>query len=140
MRQLRRFLRLSHGERKLLLGAAVLLVRSRLLLAFLPVPVIRRLARDGSPQAVSPSPAQIAWAVEAVGSRLLGPGSCLPRALAAEALLRRHGYPADLCVGVEKRGDRLEAHAWVTSAGTVLVGGGEAGAFQPLEPVGPGSA
>ena len=140
MRQLNRFLQRSSCERRLLLVTAVLLVRSRILLIFLPLPVIRRLAKPAPHQPNSPSPAQIAWAVEAVGSRLLGSRSCLPRALAAEVLLLRHGYPADICLGVEKRGDKLEAHAWVTSAGTVLVGAGGVTAFQQLEPVGRSSS
>ena len=39
--------------------------------------------------------------------------SCLPRSLVLWFLLRRQGVPAELRLGVQKRRQQLEAHAWV---------------------------
>ena len=65
----------------------------------------------------------IAWAI-AVAQRVVPRATCLPQALAAEALLVHCGHPVELRIGVIKtdRG-RLVAHAWVESAGRIVVGG-----------------
>jgi hypothetical protein len=66
---------------------------------------------------------QVVRAVERAGDRLLGEDSCLPRALAAQLLLRRGGIPAELCIGVRRgAAGKLEAHAWVESRGVVVIG------------------
>jgi transglutaminase superfamily protein len=39
--------------------------------------------------------------------------TCLPRSLVLWFLLRRQGVPAELRIGVQKRRQHLEAHAWV---------------------------
>lgn len=64
------------------------------------------------------------WAVEAAGRRLLSRNPCLPRALAVLILFRRGGEPAELRLGVAREADGLvEAHAWIESAGQVVIGG-----------------
>jgi hypothetical protein len=46
--------------------------------------------------------------------RLLSPRlNCLRHSLVLCAMLRRRGAPARLCIGVERQGDGLAAHAWV---------------------------
>jgi len=55
--------------------------------------------------------------------RVVPGATCLPQALAAEALLKRGGLPADLRIGVMKGASgKLLAHAWVESDGRIVVG------------------
>ena len=63
----------------------------------------------------------------------LRPGRDLPQALAAEAILRRRGHPADLRLGVTRGDDGVEAHAWVESYGRIIVGDGDLDRFEPLK-------
>jgi hypothetical protein len=56
----------------------------------------------------------------------------LPRALAAQAMLRRRGIASRLCLGVAREGDELLAHAWVEIGKDRILGGAEAGAFTRL--------
>ncbi len=74
----------------------------------------------------------IAWAVEDVGARVWMNASCLPRALAAHAMLRRRGIASRLCLGVARAGDALAAHAWVEIGADKIVGAAEAAAFTRL--------
>ncbi|NDJ61567.1 MAG: lasso peptide biosynthesis B2 protein [Chloroflexi bacterium] len=49
--------------------------------------------------------------------------TCLPQALAAQAMLARRGQISDLRIGVVYGGDgRLLAHAWVISDSRVVIG------------------
>lgn len=74
----------------------------------------------------------IAWAIEDVGARPWMNASCLPRALAAYAMLRRRGIASRLCLGVARKGNELAAHAWVEIGGKKIVGGPEADGFTRL--------
>ncbi len=58
-------------------------------------------------------------------NRLLGwRDDCLPQALTALFLMKRHGIGANLRIGVKKGPDgMLHAHAWVEHDGKVVVGG-----------------
>lgn len=58
--------------------------------------------------------------VAAVAARLPWRPRCLAQSLAVQALLRWEGLPAELRLGVRKRGDALDAHAWVECAGVAL--------------------
>jgi hypothetical protein len=49
--------------------------------------------------------------------------TCLTEALTARCLLAHHGRHAALCVGVDSNADGFAAHAWLHSAGEVLIGG-----------------
>jgi hypothetical protein len=46
--------------------------------------------------------------------------ACLPRAMAFSEFLRQHGVPSGLRLGVRKRDDRIEGHAWVEGPGGVI--------------------
>jgi hypothetical protein len=72
---------------------------------------------------------------ELSAARFVPGATCLPQALAAEAILRRQGHPADLRLGVKRGDDGVEAHAWVESYGRVIVGEGDGALdrFEPLE-------
>jgi hypothetical protein len=134
-----RFLRLSSGDRSLLARSIVLVATARVALWVLPFKVARRvltLSAKRSP-AVHATPERIGWAISA--ARYFVPkGNCLPQALAAESLLLRHGHPVEFRIGVVKTDrDRLEAHAWVESAGRLVVGDLTQGlvTYSPLPPL-----
>lgn len=78
-------------------------------------------------------PLEVGWSVEAIGRRIPGM-RCLPRALAAEVILRRAGGDPRLRLGVV-RDDRggIEAHAWVEEAGRIVVGAQDRDRFTPLQ-------
>ena len=68
-------------------------------------------------------------------SRLLPiPRSCLRVSLVQTAVLRRHGFPASLRLGVRRAAGAVEFHAWVDCGGVIDDEAGVAGyaAFDPL--------
>ena len=71
----------------------------------------------------------IAWAVEHAGAQPRMNALCLPRALAAHAMLRRRGIASRLCLGVARNGGEFAAHAWIEVGEKKIVGGDEAGGF-----------
>ena len=87
----------------------------------------------GDAAGIRPSPARIAWAVTTV-SRVVPDGTnCLVRALATGIVLKRYGYPSELKIGVMKpAGSRFEAHAWLESGGTVVIGDFQLDRYVPL--------
>jgi hypothetical protein len=133
-----RLLRLSGSERATLIRAVALLFVARLGLWLLPFNTVRRfLRRQARPSAPTVTTTQIGWAIS-VGKRFVPRANCLPQALAAEALLARNGHPVELRIGVVKteRGS-LRAHAWVESAGDLVVGDLTQGlhTYTPLPPL-----
>jgi hypothetical protein len=79
----------------------------------------------------------ISWAVETAAARWLR-AVCLPRALAAQMMLRRRGIASSLCLGVAHEHDTLITHAWVEIGANIIVGGGERHRFTKLSEFGPG--
>ena len=139
MKQLLKFIRLSHLERGLLVRAAFHLCTMGLQLRLLGFQATRRLKVLGPRTSVtqqcagSSSPEQIGWAVSVASRYVPGGATCLPQALATHVLLERAGYAARLHIGVAKNGERqLQAHAWVESQGRVVIGGSEVGRYTPL--------
>ena len=119
-----RFLSLGAGDGALVLTAALWLGAARLTLWLLPLKTARRLL-SRPPRLSSSSGAtadRIAWAIS-VARRVIPAASCLPQALAGEALLTRNGHEVELRIGVVKtETGTLVAHAWVESGGQVVVG------------------
>jgi hypothetical protein len=74
----------------------------------------------------------VAWALDHVGSRARMDGLCLPRALAAHAMLRRRGIASRLCLGVARSGNTFAAHAWIEIGEERIIGGEEAAGFTRL--------
>ena len=72
----------------------------------------------------------VAWAVETVAARR--GATSMPRALAAQAMLRRRGIASRLCLGVAREDGALAARAWVELGETKIVGGAEAARFTRL--------
>jgi len=63
---------------------------------------------------------RVAAAVDRAATRLGGSAKCLPRAIAAQWMLRRRGVPAVVHLGVmpgRERGTLDDLHAWTTVAG-----------------------
>ena len=105
---------------------AVRLVPSARLFAWANRPPrrIRRFAVDEA--------SWVAWAVETLGANPWINALCLPRALAAHAMLRRRGIASRLCLGVAHDSGELTAHAWVEIGNDKIVGASQAGAFTRL--------
>lgn len=140
MKRVRRFLRRPARERRDLLRAVGWLLVMRLGLWLLPFRRLREivstyLARPRRPRPGSANAAEaarIAWAVQAVGPYVPAT-TCLTQALAAQVLLARAGHPVRVHIGViREAGGQFAAHAWVESAGRVLIGGTEIESFTPL--------
>jgi hypothetical protein len=134
-----RFWRLPPQDRALLLRSIAWLGAARFALWILPFQTARRmLSRSPRPApATAVTPERVAWAV-ARARRAVPRATCLPQALAAEALLIRSGLPAELRIGVVKTAPgRLEAHAWVESGGHIVVGELREGMsrYTPLPPL-----
>lgn len=130
-------------RRHYLCEAALALAAARVALRVLPPAAI--FAWAGRPprkprRFIADEPAWIAWAIEAVAARPLMHALCLPRALAAHAMLRRRGIASQLCLGVARQNGSLAAHAWVEAGAQTIVGGGEAQAFTRLAAFGATSA
>lgn len=128
MDRIRKLWRLPPRDRALLLRATVLLAAARVGLWVLPLRVVRQLlARAGrSSQPLRRGRTaprhRIVWAL-LVASRFVPRATCLPRALATEALFLQSGYRAELRIGVSKTAaGRLVAHAWVESDGQIVMG------------------
>lgn len=133
-------LRVPAADLRLLALATLLLVGSHWAKGMLPFRTLRRLvAREARSRVEANSDyhakrLRIAWAVN-VASRHMPWATCLTRALAVEAILVRHGYPAHLRIGVaRKAGQPFEAHAWVESDGEAVFGAPEAGRYTTLYP------
>jgi hypothetical protein len=134
-----RWRRLESSDRSLLVRSLFSLAAARLALWILPIRTVRHLlAGPARPIAAGhASVEQIAWAI-AAARKLVPAASCLPQALAGEALLARHGHPVELRVGVVKTEQgRLLAHAWVESRGRVVIGQLHEGLsrYTPLPPL-----
>ena len=123
LERFRKFVRLPAHDRALLTRTIVTLGVARLATWMLPFAFGRRLL-VGKRRAVTPTVTRdrIRWAMTHA-ERVIPKATCLPQALAAEALLTRGGLSADLQIGVMKTATgKLTAHAWVESDGRIVVG------------------
>jgi Transglutaminase-like superfamily len=78
---------------------------------------------------------QLLWAIEAA-VRFVPKTTSLTQALAAKTLLARYGYDSKLHVGVAKEEETLQAHAWLSQGGAILLGEVEdLSKFRPLSSV-----
>jgi hypothetical protein len=140
MGPLRRLAARPAADWRLLAEAGLLLAAVRVGLWVLPFATLRRAVRrigrarrGASPGGVDE--ARLVWALGAAG-RVVPQATCLVRALAAQALLARHGQPSELRLGVARGPDgALLAHAWLERSGHVVVGGAVADRYVPLPPI-----
>jgi hypothetical protein len=124
MSRWRKLRELSWADRRVLLHAAVLLVRARL-----TVPRLDFRADSGAADgAHSPAPAAAALQRAQAIARLVGiaaahvpvDAACLHRSLVLWRLLRGRGIPCELRLGAGTAGGAFEAHAWVECEGVAL--------------------
>ncbi len=144
-RLLRKFVRLTRPDRRLLVEAWFLLGMARLAIALMP---FRRLARrlgaeqNESPGEISPDDLRQAmrtrWAVATASRHTIWRSNCFPQAIAAKYLLHRRGIDSTLYLGAGFRAHtRLEAHAWLRCGSIVVTGAAGRGEFTPLGVFGP---
>jgi Transglutaminase-like superfamily len=74
----------------------------------------------------------VRWSIETIGPKPWMQAACLPRALAAQAMLRRRGIASQLCLGVARENETLSAHAWLELGQAIIVGGDQAPLFSKL--------
>ncbi len=138
MERLRRFLKLPPADRRLLIRAWLWLAVIRLWLWLLPFSGQRGLltrlsqAPAAGRQADLSLPERVGRAI-ATASGYVPKTTCLTQALAAQALLKRGGFPAHLRLGVGRDAKgRFQAHAWVENDGRVIIGDSELERYRPL--------
>jgi hypothetical protein len=117
-------------------AAAILIVKARLTLMFVP---IRRILEPLPPCAGAnlhgSDATRIGWAVETMSSVVPGGKNCLVRAIAGRALLARHGYAGRIRIGIGKgSADILKAHAWLECDDLIVTGAGEHRNFAAMPP------
>ena len=131
-KRITRFLQLSWAERLLLLRAAIVLASVRVALQGLPLKAVRRIASAVAFTPPKTSIQNLVWAVSAA-SRYLPGASCLPQAIALQAMLARSGFSSRVEIGIAREQlHRLEAHAWVTCVDQVVIGGPDVTRYTPL--------
>jgi len=135
MKQLRKFLTLDGDERGLLVKAWLLLGTIRIVLWVFSYDMAQRmLARwatasrrwaTPTPQPLGTCPRdKVIWAIVVASRYLPLTRGCLTRALAAQTLLARRGFPAQVRFGVWcDESNRLQGHAWVECDGARVLGG-----------------
>jgi hypothetical protein len=112
------------AEKRLLIRALFLVWIIRLCLLILPFRMLRHLAMGRPVVEIDPafSVNRLIWSVE-IASLFVPGAKCLARAMAAQLLLAEYGHRADLRIGVAKRDNKFQAHAWLEDKSEVLIGG-----------------
>jgi hypothetical protein len=124
-------MKLKTIRRMYLREAAVMIILARLAVRVIPTARIFSWA-DRPPRSINRFAGDeanwIAWAVETAAVKPWINALCLPRALAAHAMLRRRGIASRLCLGVARKESGLAAHAWVeVGKQKINIGSTEAG-------------
>jgi hypothetical protein len=129
------FLAWPAGVRRAWLAALIIVVCARLGLSLFPVRAARRALRRVATIGARCAPSETAPAAAGAvisASRFVPGATCLVRALALEAVLLAHGWPATLRIGVTMS-PKLKAHAWVEDPAGSTIGSDEGiGAFTPV--------
>jgi hypothetical protein len=128
-------MKVAARQRAYLREAFVALLLARLAVGL--VPPARLFAWAGRPprhvrRFAADETGWVAWAVGNIAARPWINALCLPRALAAHAMLRRRGVASRLCLGVARDGNQIAAHAWVEVGGSKIAGETEAERFTRL--------
>lgn len=129
--RLHKFFALAPAERMLLVRTYGLVWTVRSALWVAPFPLVRRVTNRWSRLRPRPSsPSQTTEQIEAVtqavarASRFVPRATCLTQALATRILLARRGMASVVRYGAARGADgKFLAHAWVESAGRVVIGG-----------------
>ena len=117
MRKLTRFLQLDRADKRILIQAAGLLPLVAVLLRTIGLArcwaLLQRASGEHAPSPAGDDQVRTVRLVDIAARHLPWQPTCLPRSLVLWFLLRRQGVPAELRIGVQKRQQQLEAHAWV---------------------------
>jgi hypothetical protein len=139
MTRVGKYFRLARAERRLLREAYATVAAMRVLTWALPYGRVREVAATMTRRSVGfstqarPTREAIARSVMATGNAFPGGRNCLVRALAAEVMLGRYHYPAELKIGVANpETGSFKAHAWLESEGSVVIGDFELESYVPL--------
>ncbi|HEX4124031.1 MAG TPA: lasso peptide biosynthesis B2 protein [Tepidisphaeraceae bacterium] len=139
MGRLVKYLRRPRAQQRLLLQALLSLTRIRLSLWLLPYHTVSRWTVSASQRSrykqghPIPTIDEICQAITAA-ARFVPGASCLTQALTGQILFGQAGHAVTLQIGVlRKGGGPLQAHAWLESAGRVILGNvPELSQMQPL--------
>jgi hypothetical protein len=154
--------RLSRAQRRLLIEAVLWLGLLRAATSLLPYRRVAALLRltqsaasdlapgpsaDHEPGCVDRAAGAIGWAVQGAAARTPWLSACLVQSLAGHVMLRRHGVPSVVYLGVAKdaAGDFI-AHSWLRCGDRIVTGGGGRprfsviAAYRPIPGGGPESA
>jgi hypothetical protein len=130
MTAIARAVRLPGADLRLLVEALAVVTIARVGLLVLPLATVRRIVRIIMRAEIRLSVAnqrplaRVVWAVAAASKRAPFGTTCLASALAGQALLDRHGYNANLRIGVKRdETGAFAAHAWLEHEGKVIAGG-----------------
>ena len=137
---LQKFRRLSPRERRFLIQAWCGLIGIDFALRCLPFSRIASFCRrprtiESDRNVPSHQPvARLAWLVAVAGRYSPITPTCLKEALVLSWLLNRRGITTSLRIGVARRQDTLDAHAWLEHNGRIILGEAEAQAYAPFPP------
>ncbi|MBK8025736.1 MAG: lasso peptide biosynthesis B2 protein [Chloroflexi bacterium] len=127
VRKLRSFLALSGEERWTFLISLLLLPALAVALQRIGMRRTRSWLEHHVPPVAAPSASdaatrapRMARMVNAAARRSPYKANCLKRSLALWWLLRRRGIDSELRIGVRKKDNALQAHAWIELGGVVL--------------------
>jgi hypothetical protein len=130
-----KFSALSFTEVRRLIEATLLVLAADAALRALPSQWLFRSLRQKQPARTlddGPDADRLARFVDMADRHIPGTSSCLRRAVALTYSFRRHGIPADLCIGVRRERDTLYAHAWVQTDNGATFGLSKEPAYAPL--------
>jgi hypothetical protein len=130
MERLHKFFRLPPRERIVLVQAwalfllvelALRLLSFKALLAACNIVVSRKRLHQRAPASVVAIP-RLVWLVEIAGRYTPLTVTCLKQALVLSCVLGRRGIAATLLIGVARKTETLNAHAWLEHNGQVICG------------------
>ena len=131
MTRLRKFLRLSASDRRLLVEAALFQGMARFALLALPFRWVASILGPNTgetPETVDQEHKEVAervsWAVHVAGRLAPWKSTCLTEAIAAKLALRRRGIPSTLYLGAGRdENQKICYHAWLKSGDNIVAGG-----------------
>lgn len=124
-------------EKWLIWEAIACLFWARIVFLLFPLKIALRLFKAGEGShtasvASSNEAEEIKLAVARAARHVPFKAVCLQQAFAAFAMLRRHGLPATVHLGVRRQEGVLIAHAWSASGNISVTGTEFAGGFVPI--------
>lgn len=128
MRRIQKFFSLPARDRLLLVKSAFIVTAVRLGLWLLPLQTLCRMLAKITPSGTNCHNKtqdvinSVGWAVT-TSSQYVPGATCLTQALATKVLLRQSGQESRLRIGIARSKEgRLEAHAWVESEESIVIG------------------